>query len=190
MVIDLLPPFSNCYRKGYLSINPEGRRIIALYNSSTDRRTMSYARYLKSVELGYEIPEGIEVDHADNDKTNDAIGNLQLLTKMENVTKDFSRRESKYKSCTLVCCECGVSYDITAKQHAARVANKTVLDFCSMRCSGTYHYKRNAPPTKKIDISEFEELVKSLKSQGMSDRKISETTGLSRHSVRLVRKVS
>lgn len=187
MLITLSSPFSNNWRKGYLSTNNQNRQIVALYNSADDRKTISYARYLKSVELGYEISEGFEVDHKDDNKFNDAPGNLQVLTKKQNLEKDNLKRESKYKGCTLICCNCGISYNLTPEQERSKVLNKTELNFCSTSCSGKYHYKRNEPPTKKTDITLFEEKVRSMRAEGYSDRKINQLTGITRHSLRLVK---
>lgn len=36
------------------------------------------------VKLGYIIPSDLQVDHIDDDKTNDNVSNLQLLTQAEN----------------------------------------------------------------------------------------------------------
>ena len=87
MVIDLEDPFKTIWRKGYLQTHPNGRQYVCLYNSNRDRTIISYARYLKSVELGEFIPEGYEVDHNDNDKTNDNISNLKVLSGFENKQK-------------------------------------------------------------------------------------------------------
>ena len=187
MIIELEPPFSSVWRKGYLSKTNEGRQIIALYNDANNRKTISYARYLKSVEIGYEVPEGFEVDHVDNDKTNDAHTNLQILTRQQNLDKDNKNRESKYKGCQLTCCNCNGVYNLTPDQERSKALNGTELNFCSRSCAGKYHYKNNEPPTKKIDISTFEEQVRVLRKQGLSERKIHQTTGLSRHSLRLVK---
>ncbi len=47
--------------------------------------------------------------------------------------------------------------------------------------------KRNEPPTKKTDITLFEEKVRSMRAEGYSDRKINQLTGITRHSLRLVK---
>lgn len=41
-----------------------------------------------------QVPEGIDVDHIDNDGTNDRIENLQLLTHRDNVGKAWARSKA------------------------------------------------------------------------------------------------
>jgi hypothetical protein len=58
-----------------------------LYNNDKDRSLISYARYLLSVKEQRFIPEGIEADHDDNDRTNDDPNNICALTSKENTRK-------------------------------------------------------------------------------------------------------
>lgn len=58
-----------------------GRKIII-----RDGVTISYAKYLWEKANG-PIPYGYEVDHIDDDFTNDVLDNFQLLTKVENIQK-------------------------------------------------------------------------------------------------------
>lgn len=111
MKVELEEPFKSKWKKGYLVTNSENRRNIILYNNPRDRTTIAYARYLFSVKIGELVPPNLEVDHKDNDKTNDSIDNLQLLTRKENVTKENSRRieVTKQKHGSLSCytyCHC------------------------------------------------------------------------------------
>lgn len=63
---------------------------VCLVNDTT-RTTVSYARYLMSVKLGYLVPDHLQVDHIDNNKENDDINNLQLLTPEQNKLKEQLR---------------------------------------------------------------------------------------------------
>ena len=109
MKIDLEEPFKSIWNNGYIVINPENRRNVILFNSRNDRTTISYARYLMSVHLGYIVPDEYEVDHRDDDKTNDDINNLQLLTKEQNKLKQqyyFTMYEQEHCGFTCPICEC------------------------------------------------------------------------------------
>ena len=86
--IELQPPYSGLWRKGYLATNPEGRRTLTLYNSHTDRSSTQYARYLIACKLGRFLTKDEEVDHIDEDKTNDDLPNLRVLTKQEHRLKN------------------------------------------------------------------------------------------------------
>ena len=85
--IPLQLPYSERWMKGYLNVNPEGRKTLVLYNSPSDRSSTQYARYLLAVSLGRYLTETEEVDHIDDDKTNDDISNLQVLCKKANIEK-------------------------------------------------------------------------------------------------------
>ena len=89
--IKLEYPYSEIWKKGYIVVNPEGRRTLILFNSSDDRTSTQYARYLLAVKLGRFLNDDEQVDHKDNDKTNDALGNLQILSKQENIAKSNKR---------------------------------------------------------------------------------------------------
>ena len=91
MVINLEEPYSSLYRKGYLRIPKDGRKMVDLFNSSEDRTTISYARYLMCVNLGYILSKDYEVDHIDRDKNNDDISNLQVLSVEEHRRKTQKR---------------------------------------------------------------------------------------------------
>jgi hypothetical protein len=46
---------------------------VLLYNTREDSTTVSYSRYLYSVYLGYEVPNHLQVDHINDDKTDDRL---------------------------------------------------------------------------------------------------------------------
>lgn len=87
MVIPVEYPFSQYWRKAYLIMGSENRRMVCLVNGKHDRKTISYARYLMSVKLGRILRDDEHVDHIDNNKLNDCIDNLQILSSKENIKK-------------------------------------------------------------------------------------------------------
>ena len=90
MKIELQPPYSNDWQRGYILINREGRKIVCLYKYESGkeiRKTTAYARYLMSVKLGRYLTADEEVDHIDEHKTNDTIDNLQILSGTANKLK-------------------------------------------------------------------------------------------------------
>ena len=84
MKIQLEYPFNDY--AGYLVINPEGRKNICLIplDKTKKRTTISYARYLVSVNEKRILSKKEQVDHIDGNKTNDVISNLQILSAKEN----------------------------------------------------------------------------------------------------------
>lgn len=94
---------------------------------------MTYARYIYTIKhynnCGSLIPEGYEVDHVDNDNSNDRIGNLQLLTKVDN----FAKRNANIlqELADVICPICGKITTI----HASRIrGNLRKLRYCSYHC--------------------------------------------------------
>lgn len=48
------------------------------------------------------IPKGMQIDHIDNDKTNDALSNLQLLTASQNSVKARANSRADYGTKTVI----------------------------------------------------------------------------------------
>jgi len=173
MIIELQEPFASKWSKGYIVVNNQNRRNVVLFNNQSDRTTISYARYLMGVKLGYEVSDHLEVDHKDDDKTNDDINNLQLLTKEENLLK-----EQYY------CAYCTDSFILTEAEVNERLAKNVEMAFCSRSCSTNFH--RYISKTNKIGITINEneiQQIKQLRSKGLSSYKISEITGFARNTV-------
>lgn len=117
MKIILEYPYTSVWKSGYLVTNRENRKNVILFNSDKDRSTTSYARYLMSVKLKRFLTSDEQVDHIDNDKTNDDINNLQVLSVKENQQK-AGLLKRKYKHGTLTayrycrCDECRLHHSL------------------------------------------------------------------------------
>ena len=132
MKITLQKPFSDKWRSGWLRLSKDGRRRVDLYNSNVNRTTISYAKYLKSVDLGYVIPEDFEVDRINEDRSDDSLSNLQVLHKSEHYKKSHicSGRTRSYTQ--LVCSYCGTPFTRPTNLVHSEYENQ----FCSRSCSG------------------------------------------------------
>lgn len=117
MILELQEPFKSLWNKGYLVVNPEIRRNVVLFNSEQNRTTISYARYLMCVKIGYVLSNEFEVDHVDDDKTNDSIDNLQILTQQQNAAKNNRLNIIYYK---FDCCICKQDFQLTGRQLGQR----------------------------------------------------------------------
>lgn len=105
MKIELEFPYQDFI--GYTVINPEKRKNVCLVHKITKQRTtISFARYLMSVHLKRFLLKEEHVDHIDNDKTNDEIYNLQILTQKENNIKKFKDLKISRKIAILICPNC------------------------------------------------------------------------------------
>lgn len=131
-LIDLEGPYSKLYRKGYLRLNDaDGRRRVDLFNSDTDRTTISYARYLVSIREGRLLSEDEEVDHRDNDLTNDHIDNLQILSAIEHRKKTSDNRIKRRQYLSFVCPVCGESF----QRDRWKLSPNTKEPKCSRKCA-------------------------------------------------------
>jgi len=134
MKIDIKYPFTKNFNRAY-KVSSQGRNTIILYNTKTkNRKTISYARYLKSCELKRELLNTEEVDHIDDIKNNDVISNLQILTKKENIRKTHS-----IPDILCVCPVCNIKFYST-KRKLHKKTNLTKC--CSRKCGGIYSHKK------------------------------------------------
>ncbi len=183
MLIQLEEPFKSKWNKGYLQSHPNNRKYICLFNNDDDRTLISYARYLMGVKLGYEVPSEYEVDHIDNDKTNDDINNLQLLTQEQNRIKQEWHYVEYVQNCYGVECNwCGTHFLLTERQVKMKLAAGVNDVFCSKSCSANYNHTYNFN-LKKTLTNETIQHIKNLKSQGLSSYKIADKLSISRNTV-------
>lgn len=184
MKINLEKPYSDKWKNGYLVVNPEGRKTVILFNSRYNRSSVSYARYLMSVHLGYEIPSEYEVDHINNDKTDDRIENLQLLTPQENLKKQTQWYIDNVQiRHTLQCPFCGNTFTVTDAYLKGKINQGQKNLFCSRSCNSKYHIATNRMPVPACLPEEDIQRIKELRQQGLSSYKISELTGFARNTV-------
>lgn len=180
MNIELEEPFKSRWRLGYLRINSEGRRVVDLYNSEIDRTTTSYARYIYTVYLGYDIPPGYEVDHIDNDKTNDCLWNLQLLTEKENIEKEKARAAEECIFYGHRCTYCNDQFVLDSSEQNKRLStSKTGLAFCSKYCSANFSVENSSASIVKSLSFEDIAKIKHLFFLGYTFYKIRKETGFS-----------
>lgn len=93
----------------------EGRWQANLVNFNTGHRTtLSYARYLMSVHLGRLLTKEEQVDHINNDKSDDSFENLQILTPKENRKKRDLIIKEAYRE--FICPICNKNFKLTKRQ--------------------------------------------------------------------------
>ena len=77
-----------------LDLSSNGYFYFGLYENN-NRKSYSVSRFVFECFKG-EIPLDKEVDHIDNDKNNNQIGNLQLLSPKENMKKSHCKKVISY----------------------------------------------------------------------------------------------
>lgn len=127
-ILQLYPGYHTVYGP-YL--RKDGRKIIVLYDGEK-RTAKQYARIKIEVYLERRLTKKEEVDHKDNDYTNDHLKNLQVLSKSDNIRKSRTLNKLKVK-----CVWCGGSFVLTYEQRKAR-SKKKAGPFCGRSCSGKY----------------------------------------------------
>ncbi len=132
MKIKLKSPFKEKWKFGYLRKSKDGRKRVDLFNSNTDRTTISYARYKVSVKRGVILSSRYEVDHKNGDKTDDSSRNLQVLSRKKHLEKTLKERP-KRKISILICPICHKEF-----QRYTNQIKKNTVPKCSRRCNGKW----------------------------------------------------
>lgn len=189
MEIKLQHPYTSDFKKGYLTTTSEGRKSITLVRNDGFVTSVSYARYIMATHVGYYIPDGFEVDHKDNDRTNDDINNLQLLTPEQNRLKQALRAEEEKEYRGYECAYCGISFLITFSEAKKRMSQGVVYAFCGRSCAAKLHAaireieNKDAVIAKKISPETIEK-IKGLNASGKSAYRIAIELGISDNTVR------
>lgn len=116
----------------------EGRLFINVVKKD-ERRTISYPKFLMELHLGRVLDSKTEhIDHIDRDFTNNALGNLRIVTPEVNARDDAKR----LKLPEMTCMSCQKPVPENRVRHAYREAQrkgtKKAGPFCSRACSGRY----------------------------------------------------
>lgn len=120
----------------------EQRQYAVLYPINKDdglkRTTLSYARYLMSVKEKRFLNEDEEIDHIDNDKTNDDINNLQIITPLKNKLKQATIVGSEWV--VLKCPNCNKIFERKKKNtHLTKGHGKSTS--CCRKCASIFGAK-------------------------------------------------
>lgn len=114
----------------------KGRRYINIIDGSK-KTTMLYSRYLMQEHLGRTLLPSEHVDHIDEDKTNDNIDNLQILSLSENAKKAALKRLPKWVE--FICPVCGNSAKKLKRIVDHNLKMGKAGPYCGRRCAGKAH---------------------------------------------------
>lgn len=106
-----------------------------------EAKVMTLARFLMQEYLGRILGDNEDVDHIDEDKTNDVITNLQVLSKAEN--QDKTHRIYK-PSILVVCNYCGELFEMSdQRQSAWKIKQKAGQDgpFCNKSHAAKFRWQ-------------------------------------------------
>lgn len=110
----------------------DGRKRMQIIRDDGSKTSKSYAKFLYEQKYG-EIPDGMEVDHINDDYTDDRIDNLQVISKLDNIMK--SVKPAPMTDC--ICPECNKEFKREARVIRHKQGKrKNAGPFCSKKCSG------------------------------------------------------
>jgi hypothetical protein len=129
--------YENCKIYGPYD-NGEDRLIVIIIFPDGHRKTTQYARYLMEVNLGYEIPIGIDINHKDENKLNNDINNLELKEHVIHCS-EHSKLPEIFEE--FICPECSDIFILNRRgltNHRHNRKNTRFGPFCSRSCAGKY----------------------------------------------------
>jgi hypothetical protein len=126
----------NCYKNFHKKMN---RWQVCLVNKNNRniRKTILYSKYLMNLKENRILSSSEEVDHIDNDKTNDDINNLQIITRKQNKQKYDKNNPAKIVK--LICPFCSGEFTKKLKNSILVSYNKNKRNFCSRSCSSKFY---------------------------------------------------
>ena len=130
----------------------DGRKHLCLNNTSLSKgdpnktRTLSYPKALVEVREGRLLIENETADHIDEDFTNDAIDNLQILTRIDNAIKSFNANPDRQEEITKhICPQCDIEFLALARQvRGNNIVKGKIGPFCSRSCAGKHNQQIQA----------------------------------------------
>ena len=81
-----------------------------------------YHRFIYECHHGI-IPDGYVVDHIDNNKLNNDIYNLQIITPSQNIRKNYQPRSKVARPIRAFCIETFFIHDFKSRSFAAKILN-------------------------------------------------------------------
>lgn len=118
--------------------NDTGRRQVVIQYDDGRITSKSYARYLMEQHLGRELFPDEHVDHIDDDRTNDTIENLQILSPEENAKKYHRFRGTETEMYIFNCPHCSKEASKPMKDVKANRKKGKAGPFCSRSCAGSF----------------------------------------------------
>lgn len=135
MVIEVSDFYKDRYKKAYVVINKEPRRVCVLMDYDGKLHSMAYAKYVYTSFYECDIPKGEQIDHINSDKMDDRIENLQKISSKYNNIKDRKGQEMVLLRCPV----CGIEF-LFPKRNLPFKNNPC----CSRKCGGIKsHWQRN-----------------------------------------------
>lgn len=153
----------------------DARKIVVIHYIDGTTKTTSYARHIYEQHHNIELDSNVDVDHINGDASDDRIENLQLLSRSDNVLKQY-KDSGNYR--LLYIFECPVCETKTQKEFNQVKHNWNLGKsgpFCSRKCGGFFTNIEGPNTTKEFREKIYGRMLKSadktvLKTVGYIDR--------------------
>ena len=138
-LLALYPVYTRVYGP-YANPSNDGRSHIILFDGGENSRTVSWPKAMMEVKLGRLLRDDEQVDHVDDDPTNDAYENFQLLTPSANMLKMRIRNDLVAKVGDFTCPQCGSPFQRKMKYVTSNQGKQNkVGPFCGRSCAGLFN---------------------------------------------------
>ena len=118
------------YNRAHINLHRKQKRWVVLLEYDKIRRyTINYARLLMELHLNRYLTKEEIVDHIDENKINDSISNLQIITLAENTSKS----NIKYNPIK-ICDNCGKEF----VREGNPIKRSCLHTYCSQTCNRTH----------------------------------------------------
>ena len=125
--------------------------MVYLYNpEDQSRTTVSFARYKMSCKLGRYLLKSEHVDHIDEDKTNDSIENLQIISHADNCKK-YAKLIGR-KMAKIQCPNCLQIFARRVGNTQAVECYKGKVTCCTRECASEFN-KKSFSLEERLEIS-------------------------------------
>lgn len=115
---------------------PSGRMIISFKRFGCKSSQMTLSRFKMIIKKERWLKSFEDVDHKDNDKSNDDIANLQILSRSKNTIKQMSIIRTGIEE--YVCLNCGELFTKRVALELLRIKRGCSGPFCGCACSKTF----------------------------------------------------
>lgn len=135
----------------------EGRFYVTIIRNGMPDTIRSYAKYVYETNTGKFVPDGMTVDHINNDKSDDRFENLQLLSIKDNIEK---RNRIAKKKVVVLRCHCGKIFE--RRRGRTHLVKGGTVSCCCRSCTGKFTWLSDKDKKQAIKINVIKIIERSV----------------------------